>query len=276
MNKIGFVGYGSMGSMLVKGLIHSGMVSQESIVITRKNKERLPEIAKVWPDIQLAEDPVPIAMNCKYIFLCMKPAEFYQVLSEIKPLIDPEQHIISITSAILISDIEKMLPCKITKILPTIVSEAGEGITLVCHNGLVNETEAETLELLLGSFSTVSKIDEEAFGFASQLTSSGPGFYAAMLQEFVEAGLRYHTSLTEEDIVSLVAQTVYGTAKLMLDKSMSFKDVITRVAVKGGITEEGVNVMKTALPQVFDEVFEKTMNKRKIVDEKLHNQFGKN
>lgn len=276
MDKIGFIGYGSMGRMLVKCLINSGGIRQDSIVITRKNKEKLSEITKDWPDINVALDPVQITKSCHFIFLCMKPAEFYEVLTEMKPYITPEQHIISITSAILISDMERMLSCKITKILPTIVSEAGEGITLVCHNSLVIDTDVVFLEQLLGSFSSISRIPEAAFGFASQLTSSGPGFYAAMLQEFVEAGIKYTDSLSEEEMIPLVAQTVYGTAKLMMEHSMNFKEVISRVAVKGGITEDGVKIMKNSLSEIFEEVFEKTMNKRKIVDEKLHNQFKKN
>jgi pyrroline-5-carboxylate reductase len=43
---------------------------------------------------------------------------------------------------------------------------------------------------------------------------------------------------------------------------------------KGGITEEGAKVIKSGLPQVFDEMFEQTLAKRKMVSEKTHNNFG--
>jgi pyrroline-5-carboxylate reductase len=37
----GFIGYGSMGSMFIKGFIESGMLSQEQIIVTRKDKSKL-------------------------------------------------------------------------------------------------------------------------------------------------------------------------------------------------------------------------------------------
>lgn len=37
------------------------------------------------------------------------------------------------------------------------------------------------------------------------------------------------------------------------------------MATKGGITEEGVKVFKMRLPETFDEMFEVTLNKRKVL-----------
>ena len=54
---------------------------------------------------------------------------------------------------------------------------------------------------------------------------------------------------------------------------MNFGDVISRVATKGGITEEGVKVIEKSLPQVFDEMLDQTMNKRKVVSEKVYKEF---
>ncbi|HWT75661.1 MAG TPA: NAD(P)-binding domain-containing protein [Mobilitalea sp.] len=273
MDHIGFIGYGSMGSMLVKGLIRSGKINQHQIFITRKDKNKLSEIKDDWPEINLAEEASEVAEHSKYIFLCVKPADYYRVLTEIKPVITSEKHIISITSAVMLEDMERVVSCKITKILPTVISEIGEGITLICHNSHLSQIEAQIVENMLESFTKLCHINEEDFGLASQFTSSGPGFYAALLQEFVEAGLRYSDSMTKEEMVGLVSQTVYGTAKLMLENCMNFTDVVNRVATKGGITEEGVIVMKEGLPAVFDQLFEQTMGKRKVVDEKIHQQF---
>lgn len=272
---IGFIGYGSMGKMLVKGVINSAKINQRDIIITRKNMNRLNEIKEEWPDINISSDVIDVVKHARYIFLCMKPSEFYDVLKEIKTVITPGKHIISITSALLLQDIESIVPCKITKILPTVISEVGEGITLVCHNSMVDKEDADKVENILKSFSNLKHIKEEYFGLVSQFTSSGPGFYAAILQEFVEAGRRYSDSISEVELTDIIAQTVYGTVKLMLENSMDFTDVINRVAVKGGITEDGVKVMKSGLPMVFDEMFAKTMEKRKLVDEKLHEQFMK-
>lgn len=272
MKKIGFIGYGSMGSMLVRGLIESG-VNQDQIIVTRNNKERLHEIKEAWPDINTAEDAVEVTKKADMIFLCVKPMEFKDILLKIKSVITSEKHVISISAAINIEDIEKFLRCKITKILPTVTSEVKEGITLICHNFFVTDSDKAEIEALLQSFTHLSRIKEENFGLASEFTSCGPGLYAAILQEFVQAGLRYSGSLPKKEAARLILQTMYGTAKLMIEKDMDFSDVITRVATKGGITEEGVKVIQAGLPEVFDEIFIKSMEKRRLVDEKIANQF---
>lgn len=273
MAQYGFIGYGSMGSMLVKELIRSGKIGQNNIIVTRKNLEKLEDIRKDWPDIHLAGDITEVVSNADYIFICVKPMEFYEVLNEMKTIIRPSQHIISIAGSLNIKDIESLVQCKITKILPTLVSEVKEGVTLISHNDMVNESEADSLEKVFQSFARLLRVKEEDFGFASEFTSCGPGLYAAFLQEFVEAGYRHSDSFTKEELITMIAHTVYGTAKLVLENHMDFLDIINRVATKGGITEEGVNVLQNDLPQILDRMFDQTMGKRCEVEEKLHSQY---
>jgi pyrroline-5-carboxylate reductase len=273
MDNMGFIGFGSMGSMLIKGVLKSGRLSPEQIIVTRKDKGRLAEIKDIWPNINIALEAVEVVKRAKYVFICVKPLEYKDVLNEIKPHILPEQHIISLAGTVAIESIEKMADCKITKVMPTIISEVNEGIILICHNGRVGGEDARFIESLLSDISKIRRIDEKDFGFAARLTSCGPGLLAAVLREFAGAGLRRTGSFVKEDVEEMVLQTLYGTARLMLERNMGFDDVISRVATKGGITEEGVRTIKKSLPQVFDEMFDQTLNKRKAVIEKVRREF---
>lgn len=85
MNKIGFIGFGSMGSMLIKGLIKSGQVRQEQIIVTRKDKSRLDEIKNTWPEISITQEIMEVIKKAEYIFICVKPLEYKNILNEIKP-----------------------------------------------------------------------------------------------------------------------------------------------------------------------------------------------
>lgn len=273
MDRIGFIGYGSMGSMLVKGLIGSGQVRQEQIIVTRKDKSRLDEIKKTWPEINVARNAADTAKDADYIFICVKPLEYLDILKEIKPFIRPDHHIVLIAGAVAVEDIQKMADCKITKVIPTVLSEVREGITLVCHNGRVTEEDSAHIGALLGSIGRIWRIDEKDFGFATELTSCGPGLIAAVFQELVEAGLRHTDRFGRDEITEMVLQTMYGTSRLILEKKMDFRDVITRVATRGGITEEGVKVIEKGLPQVFDEMLDQCMRKREAVNGKILYQF---
>jgi pyrroline-5-carboxylate reductase len=89
----------------------------------------------------------------------------------------------------------------------------------------------------------------------------------------VEAGLRHTDRFGRDEITEMVLQTMYGTSRLILEKKMDFRDVITRVATRGGITEEGVKVIEKGLPQVFDEMLDQCMRKREAVNGKILYQF---
>ena len=64
-----------------------------------------------------------------------------------------------------------------------------------------------------------------------------------------------------------------ATGDLMLQKGMSFEDVVTRVATKGGITEEGTKVVYEGFPETADLLFEKTLEKRRLTTEKAEKNF---
>lgn len=51
MIKVGLIGYGSMGSMLVGSLIRSGRISPEEMIVSTATKSKLPEIKRLWGDI---------------------------------------------------------------------------------------------------------------------------------------------------------------------------------------------------------------------------------
>lgn len=224
-------------------------------------------------DINTTADITEIIRESDIIFICVKPLEINNILKDIKPFVNKNKHIVSLAGTLLIEDMERIVDCKITKMMPTVISEVNKGITLICHNNKVTLKDMEYLEKLFGSFTTLKKSEEDGYGFAAELTSCGPGFYAAIFQEFVEAGIRHTDIFTKEEISQMVLQTVYGTVRLMLEQYMDFSDVVNRVATKGGITEEGVKIIQERLPYTFDEVFCKTLEKRKIVTDKIHKQL---
>ena len=47
MQKIGFIGYGSMGSILIRSLITSGSLKQNEIIIATRTQGKLYSIKKI-------------------------------------------------------------------------------------------------------------------------------------------------------------------------------------------------------------------------------------
>ena len=100
-----------------------------------------------------------------------------------------------------------------------------------------------------------------------------PGFIASIFDVICKEAKK-HTEIPDDQIVRMVLSTLSSTGDLMLQKDMTFEEVVERVATKGGITQEGTAVVYEKLPDVADELFEKTLAKRRMVAEKAKEAYG--
>lgn len=266
---LGFIGYGSMGSMLIDAFLRSGNIKPGEIIVSSRTKSKLDILKEKWIDIHTADSNSEVAQKAKYVFVCVKPLEVNGVLEEIRDSVSSDTNIISIAGAVKIAYIEKLTGAKVTKLIPSLTSEVMEGISLVCHGKTVSREESDYIEMLLNSISKVKLIREEEFDLATELTSCMPGFIASIFEEMVESAFRHTDSLSRTDIEEMVLRTLYGTSRLFIEKNMGFSEMIDRVATKGGITEEGVKALRKGLPDVFDKMFDNTLFKRKLINEKI-------
>jgi pyrroline-5-carboxylate reductase len=86
------------------------------------------------------------------------------------------------------------------------------------------------------------------------------GFIGAIFKVITDEAEK-HTAINKKDIIKMVIETIYGTGKLLLEKEMTFNNLISRVATKGGITEEGTKIIEKKLPVAIHEMFEKPCKK---------------
>ena len=79
-----------------------------------------------------------------------------------------------------------------------------------------------------------------------------------------------------EDVEKLLIETVKGTIELIDIKQMSFNEIVSRVATKGGITEVGVKILNDKMPDIFEQLIKETMSKRKIIQDSIDNSLSIN
>lgn len=262
-----------MGSMLVNGFLQTGALRDDQVAVATRTRSKLGELSEQWPGVHLPANNGDVAKRSDLLFICVKPVEVRDILLEIEPFCAPERtHIISIAGRISLDHIRGVFGGKASKVIPSLTAEVREGLSLVCHNGQVDDESGRFLEELLGKIGGVMRVPEEKIEIASEFTSCGPGLIAAIFREFVEAGVGMG-GFSREEVQAMVLPTVFGTAKLMLEKGMGFDETVRRVATPGGITEEGVKVLYKGLPPVFEELLVRSMEKRALVGERIDRQF---
>lgn len=273
--KIGFIGYGSMGSMIINRLIDSNVLKPSEIVISNRTLNKLDKIKKEYPEIDITNDNIYLAPKCQKIFIFVGTFAVKEVLESIQDYILPNAHIIHISAALTLENIEKVFEGKITKIIPSLTSKVNEGVSLIHHNKNVNEKEAQFVNNLFETIGDTKIVQEEDFEVGSDLTSCSPAFIASIFQKFAETGSK-QGNFTSQEAEKMVIKTLYGTAKLLYEENMSFDEIISRVATKGGITEQGIKIIENELPETFNDLFKTTLKRHEEIKEELNQQYQTN
>ena len=262
MMKIGIIGYGSMGKMLLWKFSEAGKIGKQGLMVSNRTMEKLKEAE----DIACIVTSRQLAAETDIIFVCVRPSDIKQVLEEISDVIRKDALLVSLNGSVSFETISRLTDHKAAKVIPSLTAEIERSQTLVCYNSLVNEEDKAVLKDLLKCIGNVIELPEEEMGMGSELVSCMPGFIASIFDVICNSA-QEHTAIPKEQIVSMVLSTMSATADLMLQKDMTFEDVVTRVATKGGITEEGTKVIYEGFPATADLMFEKTLEKRRLTAE---------
>ena len=258
--KAGFIGTGSMGSILIESFLRSGALHAEQVTVSNRTPEKALALVERCPGITVAASNEEVVKNSSVVFLCIKPLEFKNVLSEIQNIVDAEQIVVSITSPVLVSQLEELLPCKIAKVIPSITNFAFGGAALCMYGTSMNDDDKEKLEQLLAHISTPVRISEEYARTASDLSSCGPAFLAFFLQNFIDAATE-ETGIPREQATRLASEMLLGTGKLLTQAGFTPQTLQKRVAVPGGITAEGLRMLADEMNGTFNRLIRTTHGK---------------
>lgn len=275
VGNVGFVGCGSMGSLLVRKLLQFQALEESQVMVSDLYHEKCEAIQRDWPGIAIAPDNNVLAKASTTIFLCVEPGHLYQVLKDMLGSIKEGTHLISVAMGVTLEDLGRVYQGKITRIIPGISLETGRGIIPVTHNSSVLSDDTASIESMLSSLGHVKRIKESHFVSAAHLTAFSAALVASVFQEFVQAVLRANSdSFTKADGEEIAIQSLNSIASIIYEDRLEFQDVLDRVSTKGGMTEEGVIILKRDLPSIFQEVINRRSLKHDEINEKFKTLLG--
>jgi competence protein ComER len=272
--KVGFIGTGSMGSILVDSLIRSGAVAPEQVTAANRTAAKAVQLSERHPGLRAARSNIEVVLDSDLIFLCIKPAEYKRVIDEIRQVTLPSQIIISITSPVLIRHLEDQLIAKIAKVIPSITNYMLGGASLCMYGDRMEEADQTAVEELLSAISEPIRISEQHTRVTSDISSCGPAFFAHLLQKFIESAVA-ETGIPYEQATRLASHMLLGTGKLLTEGGFTPDALQQRVAVPGGITAEGLRLMDCELDGMFNRLIRITHAKYHEDLEKVEAMFLK-
>ncbi len=255
--KVGFIGTGSMGSMLLDAFIASGALMPQQVFASSRTPEKVHLLAQRHPGLNVCSSNTETVKNSDVLFLCVKPLQYKALIHEIGSDLRTEQIVISITSPVQIRHLESCLPCKIAKIIPSITHLTLSGASLCMYGSRITEKDRLLVENLLANISRPLEISESHVRITSDFSSCGPAFISFFLDQWIEAAVDM-TGIRRYELTKLAGEMLLGTGRLLTEGGFKPHELQERVAVPGGITAKALALLKQSLGGVFEQLISTT------------------
>eukprot|EP00918_Siedleckia_nematoides_P049688 GHVU01108915.1.p1 GENE.GHVU01108915.1~~GHVU01108915.1.p1 ORF type:complete len:279 (+),score=55.09 GHVU01108915.1:429-1265(+) len=243
MQILGFLGAGQMASALAGGFVKGGTVLPQQIVMSDSYPPALQTAAA--KGYETANDNLEVCRKSDIIFLAVKPQVVDQVLAELsnaqgtlKPSV-----FVSICAGVPVDSLLTKGPySRVIRLMPNTPCLVNHSATAMCASFDVSPGELDLLEALLKSVGIVHRLHEKQFDAVTGLSGSGPAYVYTMIEAMADAGVK--RGLPRNVAQQLAAQTVMGSAKMVLEGSQHPAQLRDAVCSPGGTTICGQAVLE--------------------------------
>lgn len=236
MNRvIGFIGSGNMGGAMIGGIIQSGLLTPEHIVASDLSEKQLETLRQKY-GIRTTEDNIAVATESDLLILAIKPNIYSKVIEEIKEHVKDGVIIITIAAGQSISHIESQFskPVKVVRTMPNTPALVGEGMTGICHNNLLSESEIEEVKVIFQSLGKAEIVDEKLMDIVTGISGSSPAYVYLFLEAMADAAVA--EGMPRAEAYTFSAQAVLGAAKMVLETGEHPGKLKDQVCSPGGTT----------------------------------------
>jgi pyrroline-5-carboxylate reductase len=252
---LGFLGAGNMAGAIIDGLLHGKVLPQERILASDAKGERLDHLRKLR-GIRTTHDNHELVRECDVIVLAVKPQVIDKVLSEVGGQVRGDQLIVSVAAGVPIEAIEGRLPpgSHVVRAMPNMPATVQAGATAVAGGAHASEADLRVARELFEAVGRVVTLDESLLDAVTGLSGSGPAYIMLIIEALADGGVK--VGLHRDTALLLAAQTVFGSAKLLLETGEHpgrLKDMVTSpggTAIAGLHTLESGALRKTLIDAV--------------------------
>ena len=241
--RVGFLGSGNMGEALIRGIVQAGLVPPGSIAASDVRGERLAQMERQY-GIRTLSDNAELIRESDVIVLAVKPQIMTSVLRDVASAVDLTKLIISLAAGVPTVTLRAHLPRagRLIRVMPNTPALVLEGVTAIARSDGLHEGDLETAQELFGAVGRVVVLDEEAMDAVTGLSGSGPAYVAIVIESLADGGVKM--GLDRATAMTLAAQTVLGSAKLILETGTHPGQLKDMVASPGGTTIAGIAALE--------------------------------
>jgi len=240
---IGFIGTGTMGRAIIKGLLDSGFTSKNKIIASEIVK-RTAENIQTETGINIVDNNPELVKKSDVIVICTKPNTINAILKEIKDFLTDKKTVISIAAGVETKQIEDIIGKNISviRVMPNTPALVKEGMTVISKGSHASNKDVEFAFELFSKIGKCVEIDEKYMNAVTGISGSGPAFIYVIIEALADGGVKL--GIPKHIALELAAQTTLGAAKMVIETGKHPAILKDEVTTPGGCTAAGLMVLE--------------------------------
>lgn len=240
--KLAIIGGGNLGAAMAEGLINSGFILPEHLIVTKRNIESLKSLEE--KGVIISDDNTAAVKYADCIILAVKPFQIKEVLTQLKSGLNEKRHVlVSVVTGVWIKDIREIVGDQIAlfRVMPNTAIAIQQSMTCICTSKADQDQQLYVTSLFNQLGKTVN-IDEQLMDAATVLGACGTAYAMRYIRANIQGGIEIGFSASVASLIA--AQTVKGAAELLLTKNTHPEQEIDKVTTPKGCTIAGLNEME--------------------------------
>ena len=242
---IGFLGAGQMATALASGWSTAGLID----VAKSRAADPYPEARAKFESvtgIKTLDANRDVAAASDVLVLAVKPQVMAAVLADVRPAIRPNHLVVSIAAGVTLQTLGQGLgeKTRIVRVMPNTPCLVGASASAYSPASSATPEDGELAGKLFGAVGKAFRVAEPLLDAVTGLSGSGPAFAYIFIEALADGGVR--CGLPRDVALVLAAQTVLGSAKMVLETGQHPGALKDAVASPGGTTIAGLHALERA------------------------------
>lgn len=241
--RLAFIGGGNMAEALLRGILSANRLQPTDILATDVRAERLAYLQATY-GIGVASDNGEAVRQAETVLLAVKPQVMAPVLEGLTGAIGEKQLVVSIAAGISTAAIAEVFPkpVRVVRVMPNTPALVLEGMSVLTRGRHATPQDLETARRLFEAVGKVAIVDESLMDAVTGLSGSGPAYVFLIIEALSDAGVK--VGLPRDVSLALAAQTVRGSARLVMETGKHPGELKDMVTSPGGTTIAGLHALE--------------------------------
>ena len=241
--RISVIGAGNMAEALVKGLVGSGKVRPDDLCVSARRPERAAQLAQRYGTRSTSDNAGCVA-GAEIVIVAVKPQVLGSVLARDASRIPASALIVSVAAGVTTMAIESHLgrPPRIIRAMPNTAAMVGCSATAISKGEHATDADLASARAIFEAVGKVVVVDEVHLDAVTGLSGSGPAYIFLIIEALADAGVK--VGLSREVALTLAAQTLLGSAHMLLETGIHPGQLKDQVTSPGGTAIAGLHTLE--------------------------------